>query len=50
LGLLINALYIDVFEASKVAFTYWALVGVLLASILSQQGAVIVKKRKKNKK
>jgi hypothetical protein len=32
-GLLINALYIDVFEASKVAFTFWALAGVLLALI-----------------
>lgn len=32
-GLLINALYIDVFEASKVAFTFWALTGVLLATI-----------------
>ncbi len=30
-GLLINALYIDVFEASKVAFMFWALSGVLLA-------------------
>lgn len=27
LGLFFNALYIDVFEASKVAFTYWALMG-----------------------
>ena len=30
IGLLINALYIDVFEASKVALTFWALAGVLL--------------------
>ena len=32
-GLLINALYIDVFEASKVALIYWSLAGVLLAVI-----------------
>lgn len=31
LGLLLNALYIDVFAASKVAFTYWSLTGVFLA-------------------
>lgn len=30
-GLLINALYIDVFEASKVALIFWSLAGVLLA-------------------
>jgi hypothetical protein len=29
-GLLCNALIIDVFVASKVAFTYWALVGIVL--------------------
>ncbi|MBL8031867.1 MAG: O-antigen ligase family protein, partial [Candidatus Doudnabacteria bacterium] len=29
-GLLINAVYIDVFAASKVALTYWALVGLVL--------------------
>jgi len=33
IGLLINALYIDVFEASKVAFIFWALTGILLASL-----------------
>jgi hypothetical protein len=32
IGLLINALYIDIFEASKVAFIFWALAGILLAS------------------
>lgn len=31
IGLLVNAVYIDVFAASKVAETYWALVGILLA-------------------
>jgi hypothetical protein len=30
-GLLINATYIDVYAASKVAFTYWAVVGFTLA-------------------
>jgi hypothetical protein len=30
LGLLINGLYIDVFEASKVAFTFWALSGTMI--------------------
>lgn len=30
-GLLLNATYIDVYAASKVAFTYWALVGFVLA-------------------
>ena len=33
LGLLINATYIDVFEASKVAFTFWALMGLMVATI-----------------
>ena len=32
LGLLLNATYIDVFAASKVAMTYWAVVGLVLAS------------------
>lgn len=31
LGLLVNASYIDVFASSKVAFTYWALAGAILA-------------------
>ncbi|MEN8253617.1 MAG: hypothetical protein ABFQ62_04550, partial [Patescibacteria group bacterium] len=31
LGLLTNAIYIDVFAASKVAFTYWALLGMSTA-------------------
>lgn len=41
LGLLINAIYIDVFAASKVAQTYWALVGIVL-------GYVHVTQSKKN--
>lgn len=32
-GLLVNAIYIDVFEASKVAYTFWILVAILLATI-----------------
>ncbi len=31
LGLLLNAVYIDVFAASKVAFTYWTVTGLVLA-------------------
>jgi len=33
IGLLANAVYIDVFEASKVAYTYWILVAILLATV-----------------
>ncbi len=33
IGLIVNALYIDVFEASKVAFTFWALMGLFVATI-----------------
>jgi len=31
IGLLLNAIFIDVFAASKVAFTLWALAGIILA-------------------
>jgi hypothetical protein len=31
IGLLLNAVYIDVYAASKVAFTYWSLAGIVLA-------------------
>lgn len=31
IGLLVNAIYIDVYEASKVALTYWALTGMVVA-------------------
>lgn len=31
IGLLANAFYIDVFEASKVAYAYWSIMGLLLA-------------------
>ncbi len=33
IGILVNAIYIDVFEASKVAYTYWALMGLVLGTI-----------------
>lgn len=33
LGLFFNALYIDVFEASKVAFVYWSFMGIAFALI-----------------
>lgn len=39
-GLLVNAVYIDVFAASKVAFTFWGLAG-----LIDQFGALNVKKR-----
>lgn len=32
-GLLINAIYIDVFEASKVAYIFWMMVAILLATL-----------------
>ncbi len=32
-GLLVNAVYIDIFEASKVALSFWALTGIILGSI-----------------
>ncbi len=30
-GLLVNAIYIDIFASSKVAFTYWAVSGIIIA-------------------
>ncbi len=32
-GLLVNAIYIDVFEASKVAYTFWIMSAILIATI-----------------
>ena len=32
-GLLVNAVYIDVFEASKVAYTFWIMSAILLATV-----------------
>ena len=36
-GLLINATYIDVFEASKIAFQFWLIAGLLIGSILYEK-------------
>ncbi|MCA9369881.1 MAG: O-antigen ligase family protein [Pseudomonadales bacterium] len=37
LGLLINASYIDVFAASKVAFTFWGMTAVVLAVVMQER-------------
>ena len=55
-GLLFNALYIDVFAASKVAFVYWLITGVFMAVVspetlrLPLQSKVIITWRKLVKK
>lgn len=36
-GLLVNALYIDVFEASKVAYGYWSLLGLTIAGVYAKK-------------
>ena len=37
-GLLVNALYIDVFEASKVAYAYWSFMGLIMAlAVITQK-------------
>ena len=46
IGLLLNATYIDVFASSKVAFTYWALAG----AILAYNNFAVTKNVKKTKK
>lgn len=38
MGLLVNAIYIDVFASSKVAFTYWTLTGILAAYVILDRG------------
>lgn len=47
IGLLVNAFYIDVFEASKVAFSFWAVVGLVLGGVkvahLSDRRSVVPK-------
>lgn len=52
IGLLVNAIYIDVFAASKVAFTFWAMTGLTLASsrFLSPTTTAISKSRKRKQK
>jgi hypothetical protein len=39
-GMLINAFYIDVFEASKVAFIFWALIGIGMAVLRLQKDKI----------
>ncbi len=49
-GLLLNALYIDVFAASKVAQTYWTIAGIFLGYLYlqkSQEVEVITAKKKR---
>lgn len=46
LGLLINAVYIDVYAASKVAQVYWAITGVLFGFYLISQPKVSAKKKR----
>ena len=55
IGLLINATFIDVFAASKVAYTYWSMTGILLAysqlkTMPVQMKKTVQKKRKQTKK
>lgn len=49
-GLLINATFIDVFAASKVAYTYWAITGILLAYAQLQPVQKKVQKNKSKKR
>lgn len=54
-GLLVNATYIDVFEASKVAFIFWMFMGITIAYIESIPSAdkakiPVLKTKKNNKK
>ena len=49
IGLLANALYIDVFASSKVAFSYWALAGTVIAINQFSQPQINVKKVKSKK-
>src|SRR3989344_2333006 len=49
IGLALNATLIDVFEASKIAFTLWILVGVILGTlVLYQTGKINLYKELKN--
>lgn len=43
IGLLVNAVYIDVFEASKVAYTFWIMVAILVATISLSKKSQMVK-------
>jgi hypothetical protein len=50
IGLLLNATFIDVFAASKVAYTYWAITGMLFAYANIRTQPKRIKKSKKTKK
>ncbi len=54
IGLLVNATFIDVFAASKVALTFWSLTGILFAASnikeVREKIAPIVKKTRRTKK
>lgn len=53
IGLLLNATFIDVFAASKVAYTYWAITGMLIAYEnihTAPPVAKLARKKKKRKK
>ncbi|MBP7740814.1 O-antigen ligase family protein [Candidatus Woesebacteria bacterium] len=49
IGLLINAIFIDVFAASKVALTFWSITGILfgLDNIINDEDSLILKQNKK---
>lgn len=54
IGLLLNAIYIDVFAASKVALSYWALTGILISLYVidqseQNQSAILTQRNKKKK-
>jgi len=44
IGLLINAVYIDVFAASKVAFTYWSYTGMIMGLFYLKKNKKIISK------
>lgn len=46
-GLFINGLIIDVFSASKVAFTYWALAGLIVKNFYLKNKNIVEKKESK---
>jgi hypothetical protein len=46
IGLLLNATYIDVFAASKVAFTYWGLTGLVIGTYYIKDNQPILSKIK----
>lgn len=51
IGLLVNATFIDVFAASKVAYTYWSITGILLAYAGIKNTVIAkVKKTENNKR